>query len=383
MKNFSFGIPQDIRFGCGIIEALPQIIKEYKFKKLFLISDRGLQKAGLVDKITKILTDNSLPYEAYLDVVANPTNVVVDEATAKFKEAQADCILALGGGSPMDTSKAVSILALYGGEIMDYEAPTNIPGDTLPIIAIPTTAGTGSEVTSAAVFTNVENGWKFAVRSNKLLPKVSLLDPQMITGLPPFVAASTGVDALVHAIESYTSKNCNPYSAAMSEKAMELIGGNLRKFVADRSNIEAASNMLLGSTFAGLAFANVALGNVHAMSHPISGHLGVAHGVANAILLPAVLKYNALGAEDKYEKIYNYIKGKRLPDNISFENDMLYDEVYKLLIDMNIPTHLSMVGVTEDILDILATDAMKSGNIKVNPRTSNKEDVINIYKSAL
>lgn len=383
MKNFSFGIPQEIKFGYGMIDILPEIVNENKYKKILLISDRGLEKAGIVSKITDILSKNKIQYDVYLDVVANPTNVVVDEAVEKFKSTKADCILALGGGSPMDTSKAVSIMALYGGKIMDYEAPTNIPGDTLPIIAIPTTAGTGSEVTSAAVFTNVENGWKFAVRSNKLLPKVAILDPQMITGLPPFVAASTGVDALVHAIESYISKNHNVYSEAMSEKAMELIGKNLRKFVADRNNIEAAGNMLLASTFAGLAFTNVALGNVHAMSHPISGHLGVAHGVANAILLPAVLKYNAIGAEEKYEKIYRYIKGKELSKDINFENEMLYDEVYKLLVDLQIPTHLKDVGVTEEILDMLAIDAMKSGNIKVNPRTSRKEDVINIYKSAL
>ena len=383
MKEFAFGIPQDVRFGLGVISTIPSIIKEKNYQKLFLISDRGLEKAGLVDKVTKILLNANIPFDSYLDVVANPTNIVVDEATKQFKESNADCILALGGGSPMDTSKAVSILALNDGEIMDYESPAEVPGNTVPIIAIPTTAGTGSEVTTAAVCTNVATGWKFSVRSPKFIPKVALLDPQMIMGLPPFVAASTGVDALVHAIESYISKKHNPYSEAFSEKAMELIGQNLRKFVADRSNVEAASNMLLGSTFAGLAFANVSLGNVHALSHPISGHLGVAHGVANAILLPAVLKYNAIGADEKYEKIYRYIKGTNSNLVGNFKNEMLYEAVYELLNDFGIPTHLSDVGVTEEMFDLLADDAMKSGNILVNPRTSKKEDVINIYRSAL
>lgn len=381
MKEFGFSIPQNVMFGCGIIKQLPQIIRENGFKKAFIISDRGLEKAGILAKITDALTKGDIEYDMYLDVVANPTNIVCDEATEKYKSSNCDVIVSLGGGSPMDTAKGVSILALYGGKIMDYEAPTVLPGKTIPIIAIPTTAGTGSEVTSAAVFTNVENGWKFAVKSNNLLPVVSLLDPEMIQGLPPFVAASTGVDALVHAIESYTNKKCNPYSEAFSEKAMELIGKNLRKFVADRTNIEAASGMLIGSTFAGLAFSNVALGNVHAMSHPISGHLGVAHGVANAILLPAVLKYNAIGADDKYKKIYSYLKP--CSEKIEyFTNDMLYDEIIHLLEELSIPTHLKDVGVKEEDFELLAIDAMKSGNIAVNPRSSKKEDIIKIYKMA-
>ena len=164
---------------------------------------------------------------------------------------------------------------------------------------------------------------------------------------------------------------------------MELIGTNIRKFVADRSNAVAASNMLLGSTFAGLAFANVALGNVHAMSHPISGHLGVAHGVANAILLPAVLKYNAIGADEKYEKIYSYLNGCEKNIEKNFNNDMLYKTIYDLLKEFGIPTHLRDVGVKEEMLYMLADDALKSGNILVNPRTSKKEDIISIYKSAL
>lgn len=383
MKDFDFGIQQEIKFGYGVISTLPKIIETYSYHKLFVISDRGLEKAGLVKRVTEILKQNNIPFDCYLDVVANPTNTIVDEATENYKKSNADCILALGGGSPMDTSKAVSILAKNEGNIMDYEAPKEVTGETVPIIAIPTTAGTGSEVTTAAVCTNVENGWKFAVRSFKLVPKVALLDPQMIMGLPPFVAASTGVDALVHAIESYISKKSNPYSEAFSEKAMELIGTNIRKFVADRNNTVAASNMLFGSTFAGLAFANVALGNVHAMSHSISGHLGVAHGVANAILLPAVLKYNAIGADEKYEKIYSYLNGCEKNIEKNYNNDMLYKTIYDLLKEFGIPTHLRDVGVKEEMLDMLADDALKSGNILVNPRTSKKEDIISIYKSAL
>ena len=383
MKNFSFTIPQDIRFGVGIVNELANIVDEENINKVFLVSDRGLEKAGLVQRIIDVINKSKASCVSFLDVVPNPTNVVVDEATKQFKESGADCIIALGGGSSMDTAKGVAILASYGGTIMDYEGPNHVPGPTTPIIAIPTTAGTGSEVTRAAVFTNVENNWKFGVQSLRILPKISLLDPEMITGLPPFVAASTGVDALVHAIESYISKNNNVYSEAMSEKAMELLGANIRKFVADRSNVEAASNMLLGSTLAGLAFSNASLGNVHAMSHPVSGHFGVAHGVANAILLPAVLKYNELAADDKYEKIYNYIKKNKGNKEDYFVNEMLYEEIYTMLEDFDIPCKLSDVGVQEDKLSILADDALKSGNVKVNPRTSNKQNIIDIYKMAL
>lgn len=382
MNKFSFDIPQQILFEVGSTKNLPDLIKKEGYKKVFLISDRGVEKAGLVSKIIGYLTDSNIECENYLDVCPNPTNIVVDEATKKYKEFNADCIIALGGGSPMDTAKAVAILAKYGKTIMDYEGPEKVPGSIIPIIAIPTTAGTGSEVTRAAVFVNTANNWKFSVYSKKLLPQIALLDPMMITGLPFAVAASTGVDALIHAIESYLSKNANVYTQTMSEKSMELIGANIRKFAADRSNIEAASNMLIGSTLAGLAFTNASLGNVHAMSHPISGHFNVAHGVANAILLPAVLKYNSIAANDKYEKIFNYIKKDKNHTTSSFDDNMLYDEVKRLLNDLNIPVHLKDVGVTEDKFDILAIDAMKSGNIKANPRTSTKEDIINIYKEA-
>ena len=215
-----------------------------------------------------------------------------------------------------------------------------------------------------------------------LIPGYALLDPELIMTVPAKIAAACGVDAFVHAEEAYVSKMANPFTDAMAEKAMELIGGNIRQFVASRDNEEAACNMMLGSTLAGIAFAWAKLGDVHAMSHPVSGFFGVAHGVANAILLPAIVEFNALADNGRYRKIYNYItNGKKADD--SFVPQMLVDELRKLNCELGIPAKLSDVGVTEDKIPEMVADTMKSGNVLVNPRQTTPKDVEALYRSLL
>ena len=282
----------------------------------------------------------------------------------------------------MDVAKAVGVLARYGGSITEYEGAHLVPGPIEPIIAIPTTAGTGSEVTAFSVITDTSRNYKLTVFSYELLPKYALLDPEMIMSVPPMVAASCGIDALIHAWEAYTSRDASPFSDAMAEKAMELIGANLRRFVANRQDEEAAAAMLSGSMFAGIAFAWARLGNIHAMSHPVSAYFHVAHGVANAILLPTIVEYNALADHGRYEKIYNYISKEKDPV-IDFVPEMLVDEARDLLRDLGIPQHLADVGVTEDKIELMAADAMKSGNIMANLRQSTIRDIIELYKKAM
>ena len=382
MKNFTFKIPQNIQFGMGSLKKLPEILKENNSDHVFLISDRGLEGIGVVKKIQDIIEAGNITCTSYLDVKPNPTIDIVNEAAALYKECGATSIVALGGGSPMDVAKAVGVLSTYGGKITDYEGNHKVPGPIVPMIASPTTAGTGSEVTASSVITDEERNYKFTVFSYEILPKYAVLDPELIMTAPASIAASCGVDALIHAMEAYISRNASPFSDAMAEKAMELIGGNIRRFVANRQDEEAACAMMAGSTFAGISFAWARLGNVHAMSHPVSAYFHVPHGVANSILLPTVFEYNALADNGRYEVIYNYIREGH-EEVTGFKAEMLVEEIRKLNEVLEIPTSLSEVGVIEDLIPQMAEDAMKSGNIPANPRQSTVKDIIALYKNAL
>lgn len=382
MNDFSFKIPQEIVFGVGALKRLPELLEKCGSRKMLIVSDRSLEKIGVVDKVKKIVEASGIEVSMFLDILPNPTVEMVDQAVKAYQDSGATSIVALGGGSPMDVAKAVGVLATYGGAITEYEGAHKVPGAIVPMIAIPTTAGTGSEVTAFSVITDTARNYKLTVFSYELLPKYALLDPEMITSVPPSVAAACGIDALIHALEAYISLGSSPFSDAMAEKAMELIGGNIRRFVANRKDIEAASAMMTGSMFAGIAFAWARLGNVHAMSHPVSAYFGVAHGVANAILLPVIVEYNALADHGRYEKIYNYIREGKGPAK-DFKPQMLVDEIRSLNAQLGIPASLSAVGVTEDKIPAMAEDAMKSGNIAVNPRQSTIRDIIALYHKAL
>lgn len=381
MKDFSFRIPQNIEFGVGSLKKLPQILKEANSEHVFLVSDHGLEKIGVVKKIQDIIEGSGIQCTAYLEVVPNPTIEIVNEAVALYKKCGATSLVALGGGSPMDVAKAVGVLVNFGGEITDYEGLYKVPGPIVPMIAIPTTAGTGSEVTASAVITDVKRNYKLSVISYEIIPKYAVLDPELIMTAPASIAASCGIDALIHAMEAYVSVMATPFSDAMAEKAMELIGGNIRRFVANRKDEEAACAMMAGCNFAGIAFAWAKLGNVHAMSHPVSAYFHVPHGVANAVILPTVVEYNALADHGRYEVMYRYISGETKVDN--FKPEMLTDAVKKLNAELGIPKSLSEVGVTEDKIPQMAEDAMKSANVLANPRQTTVRDMIALYEKAL
>ncbi len=382
MKDYTFKVPQEIVFGKGSLEKLPELLEKIGSKKMMIVSGPRLGKIGLVGHVQDILEAAGIETSAFLDIAPNPTVDMVNAATKQYKESGATCIVALGGGSPMDVAKAVAVLARYGGSITEYEGAHLVPGPIEPIIAIPTTAGTGSEVTAFSVITDTARNYKLTVFSYELLPEYALLDPDLIMTAPPSIAASCGIDALIHAWEAYTSQFASPFSDAMAEKAMELIGANIRRFVANRHDEDAACAMMSGSMFAGIAFAWARLGNVHAMSHPVSAFFGVQHGVANSILLPVIVEYNALTDHGRYEKIYNYIRESKEPAK-DFKPQMLVDEIRKLNADLGIPRCLSEVGVTEDKIPQMAQDAMKSGNIAANPRQSTLEDIERLYHKAM
>ena len=394
MEEFSFSVPQNIVAGRKTIEKLPEIAAKLGGKKAFIISGPHLNKIGAVAACEALLKKAGIESAAFTDCEGNPSVETVEKATAMFQKSGADFIVAYGGGSPMDVAKAVGVVAKYGGSITDYEGAHKVPGDIIPLIAIPTTAGTGSEVTAFSVITDHSRQYKLTVFSYKILPTYAILDADLITTVPAGVAAACGMDALIHALEAYISTAASPFSDAMAEKAMALIGKNIRRFVANRGDMEAAEAMMVGSLFAGIAFSFARLGNVHAMSHPVSAFFDVPHGVANAVLLPVVAEYNALADHGRYLTIYNDISPVPAYAD-EFEPMMLVDAIRSLCADIGIPENLTIAinqasktgEVTreeiESKIEAMAVDAMKSGNIAVNPRSSRQCDIEMLYKKAL
>jgi alcohol dehydrogenase len=382
MDTFSFSIPQNVIFGWGAMEKISEIAQDLGGKKGFIISGPHLKKIGMVDKCIEALGKNGISCDSFTDTEGNPSTDTVDKATKKFCESGADFIIAFGGGSPLDTAKAVAVLGTFGGAITDYEGIGKVPGQVVPMIAIPTTAGTGSEVTSFSVITDHSRNYKLTVGSEYLLPKAAILDPELITSVPEKVAASCGVDAFVHALESYLSLAASPFSDMMALKAMELIGKYLHVYIKDRKDKTAAESMLMGSLFAGIAFSHARLGNVHAMSHPVSAFFDVPHGLANAVLLPTVVEYNEETDPEKYYDIYCCISRDPVSKK-DFEPHMLVEEIRAMNSKLGIPADLKSVGVTADKLEAMTDDAMKSGNVKVNPRPTSREDILNLYKMTL
>lgn len=381
MGTFSFSIPQNIVFGKGSLKKLPELAKKLGGNKAYIISGPHLAKIGMVEKCQNALNTVGIASDCYTETEGNPSTETVEKATEGFRKSKADFIIAFGGGSPMDVAKAVSVVAKFGGKITDYEGVGKVPAEVCPMIAIPTTAGTGSEVTAFSVITDHSRNYKLTVGSNYLLPKYAILDPELITTVPAGTAAACGVDACVHALESYISLGGNPFTDMFALKALQLIGKSIRGYVANRSCPSAAENMLLGSLFAGIAFSSARLGDVHAMSHPVSAYFDVPHGIANAILLPTVVSFNELADKGKYYNIYKAI-ARNPVDKDDFVPSMLYYTLIKLNKELGIPASLKEVGVTEDKFEAMADDAMKSGNIAVNPRTTTKADIIEMYKKA-
>ena len=394
MNGFSFSVPQNITVGKGSLTKLPEIAKKSGSSHAFLMSGPHLAKMGLVEKAAESLKVAGIAVDTFTEIEGNPSVETVDKATVAFKESGADFIVAFGGGSPMDVAKAVGVTAKYGGSITEYEGAHKVPGPIIPLIAIPTTAGTGSEVTAFSVITDHSRDYKLTVFSYEILPAYAILDAELLTTAPASVAAACGIDAFIHAEEAYISTAASPFSDAMAEKAMSLIGKNIRRFVANRGDIEAAEAMLVGSLFAGIAFSFARLGNVHAMSHPVSAFFDVPHGVANAVLLPVIAEYNALADHGRYLTIYNDISSVPA-DEEEFEPMMLVDAICELCGEIGIPANLteainnaSKTGPVsaeeiENKIEAMAVDAMKSGNIAVNPRSSRQCDIEMLYRKAL
>lgn len=378
LKNHSFSVNQDIEFGVGIINRLGDFIKKLNGSKVLIVSDPGLVRAGITGRVEGIVEKAGYEHTTFSDVEADPGCWVVEKVVNIIVEKQIDCLVAVGGGSSMDTAKSAALVGNSGKRIHDYWGYyLPVDHESIPVIAVPTTAGTGSEVTRNTVITD-ENKYKMVILNDKMLPAVALLDPELITTLPASVAAATGMDALIHAVECYLSDLATPFSDAVAEKAMELIGAALPRFVANRADIDAACDMMMGSTLAGITLSLCLPNQAHALSHPLTGFYHVPHGLANAILFPTTMEYNAIADRGKYKKIYNLLR-KDHPYTEDFDTDMLIEYLIKLNERLGLPKNLSEMGIGEEHLDEMIVDAQKTKIWEHCPRYTSPKDMRVLY----
>ncbi|MDK2843703.1 MAG: lactaldehyde reductase [Enterococcus sp.] len=371
-------------FGKGAIQHIPEEVTKRQLKKALIVTDKGLVKAGLLAKITDLLDANQLAYEVYDEIVPNPTVAVVKKGIEVYKDSQADYLLALGGGSSMDTAKAIGIIINNPefGDVVSLEgvAPTKNP--SVPILAIPTTSGTAAEVTINYVITDEEKKRKFVCVDVHDIPAVAFVDSEMMLGMPKSLAAATGMDALTHAIEGYITKGAWEMTDMLHLKAIEIIAHSLRQSVA--GDLQGREEMALGQYIAGMGFSNVGLGLVHGMAHPLGAWYDTPHGVANAILLPTVMDYNKEYTGEKYRDIAKAM-GVAGVDEMTLDEarTAAVDAVRQLGKDVGIPSTLTEVGFKEEDIELVAKDALNDVCTGGNPRDTNVEEIIELYRSLL
>lgn len=300
---FCFDLPTRIYFGPGIAKNLPSLLQEAGIRKPLIVTDPGVRGAGLVDPLLSRLREKGFRFEIYDAVQANPRDEDVDRGAETMRRSDCDGLAAVGGGSPIDCAKAIAVVAAHGGGVRAYAGPGKIPGAAAPILAVPTTAGTGSEITYSAVITDTSRAFKFTVKGSQIAPKAALLDPELTLSMPPALTAATGMDALTHAVEAYTAVGAHPLSDAAALYGAELIAQHLERAVRDGNDIEARSGMLMGSLLAGIGFSRSDVGGVHCLAEALGGTYDLPHGVCNAVMLPAVMAYNRPCCQERYGRI--------------------------------------------------------------------------------
>lgn len=369
-------------FGRGAVKKLASEIKRLGGRKIVISTDKGLVACGVVKVVTDVLdADGGVEYTVFDECELNPSCETVDKLAALAKDA--DMIVGLGGGAAIDPAKAAAILVTNGGDIRDYEGCDLFENTPLPVIAIPTASGTGAECTCFAVITDVQKEWKMAIGGSQNICSLAICDPDLTASLPPMLTASTGMDALTHAIEGFTSRASEPISDALLGQAIKLIAGSLRRATFNGPNdMDARYDMMMGSTMAAMGFINTILGISHSMAHPLGAIYHVPHGVGNAICLPVIMQFNMGSNPEKFAEIATLfgedIRGLSLMDAAQLGVDC----VKKLVDDLPIPP-LSNWGVTEESIDHLAEEAMKGGDRSTNPRTTTIEDFKVLYRECL
>lgn len=378
---FDFFVKSDITFGRNSVIELPRLIKGYKAKKVMLVYDAGVKFAGIADTVLHSLNEADVEIVIFDKVIPNPTNEIVEKAAVIAKEEEVDAFVAVGGGSSIDLAKAIDVLMTNPGPIGRYGGIGMVEHDLLPLIAIPTTAGTSSEITNVSALIDTEKVIKYVVIDNKLVPSKVIIDPEFTKTMPASVTASTGMDAITHAVESYISNMATPLTEYNSLQGLKIIYHNLPRAVKDGSDMEAREQMMLGCVITGFGFSNANLGLVHGIAHTLSAHFQLAHGMANATVLPYVMAFNA---ESCPEKMVELAKAMDLPVTGDIESDkyLLSEELLKLTKELGIKT-LSEQGITEEDFEMVADDVLNEPVLSFNPRQNvTKDDVLAILKKA-
>ena len=373
-------MPRIMKIGGGAITHLPDVLVELGLHRPLIVTDEFMTSQGYAARLTDLLSELDIDFEVFSDCVPDPTTDSVAAALTTLKQFDADCLVALGGGSSIDTAKAASVLAVNPGKMRDYKAPNNIVNG-LPVIAIPTTAGTGSEATSVAVITDTETQEKMMCKGLGLLPVAALVDFELTMTMPYRLTADTGIDSLCHALEAYVSRRANRFTDAIALAAMETIYKTLPTACGQPDNSEAREAMMLAATQGGIAFSNASVTLIHGMSRPIGAHFHVPHGLSNAMLLPEVTAFSVQDAKGRYAHCCRAMGITDSGDD-QYAVDALVEALHKLNSDLSVPSP-KLYGIDEKQwfgnITLMAKQAIESGSPANNPRIPSEEDIVELY----
>ena len=376
-------LPRVLEIGAGVSHKIGVIVKEMNCWRPLIVTDKIMQELGYVERIQDKLKAMNISSDVFDDTIPEPTTRSIQAGVKLAESGEYDVIIGLGGGSPIDSAKAISILGKFGGQMRDYKFPRIVNERGLPIIAIPTTAGTGSEATRVTVITDESNDEKMLCVGIGFLPTVAVVDYELTLSVPPRTTADTGIDALTHALEAYVSKKANAYSDIQAVAAMKLLAPNLRRVFNNGKDREAREAMMLGSTLAGIAFSNASVALVHGMSRPIGALYHVPHGLSNAMLLPAVTEYSIPAAEQRYADAARVMGIAQASDTNIKANQKLMDELFAINRELEVPTPAEF-GISRtrffENLNMKAQQALASGSPANNPRVPDADSIIEIYK---
>ena len=376
-------LPKFMNIGGGKVKSVTDILKKINCKDPLIITDKTMVKLNIIEPLEKALTNMQIRYKVFDDTMPEPTSKSIENGVRTLKDGSFDCIIAFGGGSPIDSAKAISLLASKGGLIEDYKFPFINLDNNIPIIAIPTTAGTGSEVTKFTIITNEKTDEKMLCVGPAFMPVAAIVDYELTYSVPKRTTADTAIDSLTHAIEAFVSKKSNLFSDTQAISAMKLIAPNIRRAYNNSKDQEAREKLMTGATLAGIAFSNSSVALVHGMSRPIGAFYHVPHGLSNAMLLPTVTEFSISAAPERYSKCAKAIGVANIDDSIEDANKKLLDELKQLNLDLEVPT-LKEFGVKKEIffqsIDTMATQAIASGSPNNNPIVPSHDELVSLYK---
>src|SRR5437660_10506280 len=375
--------PRLMAIGGGALGELPGILQRLGLARPLVVTDPFLVRSGHLDRVTKVLDAATIPWQVFSDTVADPTTAVVEAGTRRLAEGHFDSLVAIGGGSSIDTAKGMSVLAANGGQMRDYKVPAEIPQAGPPIVAIPTTAGTGSEVTRFTVITDTETDEKMLIAGLACCPLAAIVDYELTLSMPLRLTADTGLDSLTHAIEAYVSRRANPFTDGLAKNAMGLIARHIRTACAEPDSRAAREAMMLGATTAGMAFSNASGCLVHGMSRPIGPFFHVPHGLSNAMPLPAITAFAAPSALERYGDCARAMGVAEEAVRSRAAVARLLDELRRRNADLQVPTP-RVYGIDraryEELLPVMAGQALASGSPANNPRVPSSDEIIELYR---